>query len=48
VIFTWTFGIIGAIYSALFVGGFPTPIDFFSGFIAGALIDLYYLLKREK
>jgi hypothetical protein len=30
------------------MGGFPTPIDFFSGFIAGALIDLYGLLKRER
>ena len=44
--FTWVLGFIGAGYSAVMLVEGSTAIDFFSGFIAGALIDLYRLLKK--
>lgn len=46
-VFTIILGIIGIIYSALSVGGFPPTMELFSGFIVGALIDIYILLKKE-
>lgn len=46
-VFTVILGIMGTVYSALFVGGFPATVDLLSGFIAGALIDIYILLKKE-
>jgi hypothetical protein len=47
-IFTWIFGVIGTVYSILYAAGAPTATDFFAGFIAGALIDIYGLLKKGK
>jgi hypothetical protein len=45
-VFTWVLGIIGTVFSALYLGGLPPITDIFSGFILGALIDLYNLIKK--
>jgi hypothetical protein len=47
-VFTVFLGIVGAVYSVLYVAGFPTATDFFSGFILGGIIDIYILLKAKK
>ena len=47
-VFTIILGIIGIIYSALSVGGFPPTMELCSGFIVGALIDIYIVLKKRK
>ena len=47
-VFTIILGIIGIVYSAISVGGFPSTMELFSGFIVGALIDIYKLLKKRK
>lgn len=46
-VFIWVLGIIGTAYSVLYVGDFPTTTDILSGFILGALIDLYILIKKR-
>lgn len=46
-IFTWILGIVGTVYSALYFGGLPPLPDIFSGFILGALIDLYILSNKN-
>ncbi|WP_456278839.1 hypothetical protein [Bacillus sp. AK128] len=46
--FTWVIGIISIIYSSIWIGGAPSPTDVFSGFIFGALIDLYDLIKEKR
>lgn len=46
-LFTWVLGIIGTVFSVLYAGGLPPVTDIFSGFILGALIDLYILIKRR-
>jgi hypothetical protein len=47
-VFTVFLGIIGAVYSVFYGAGFPTAMDFFSGFILGGIIDIYILLKDNK
>jgi zinc transporter ZupT len=47
-VFTVFLGVIGAVYSVLYVAGFPSALDFFSGFILGGIIDIYILLKDKK
>jgi hypothetical protein len=40
-VFTVFLGVVGAVYSVLYVAGFPTALDFFSGFILRGIIDIY-------
>lgn len=47
-IFIWVLGISGIIYSVFLVAGFPSTMDLLSGFILGAIIDLYILIKKKK
>ncbi|MCP8617944.1 hypothetical protein [Salirhabdus salicampi] len=46
-VFTWILGVIGAVWSTVFLDN-PSPTGFFAGFTAGTLMDLYRLLKKEK
>ncbi|WP_456278913.1 hypothetical protein [Bacillus sp. AK128] len=46
-VFTWVVGIISIICSSVWYGGAPSLTDVLLGFIFGALIDLYNLIKEK-